>query len=604
MNMENAILERSQRSAQELWAIEDLYASDELWYRDLAAFKAAVEELKGYAGHLGESAATLLAFMEKSEALGVLLDSISNYAHRKHDEDTRISTYQAMTDQLTAAWVEAGAALAFETPELLAIPEEQMEGFYSQECKLEHYRRYITKIRRQKDHILSDKEERLLAAAGEMAGAPDTIYSMLCDADLQFPDAVDGDGKKHPMSQGMYISYMQSEDRVLRKSAFESLYHVFGDHKNTLAATLSAQVKQLQFYASARRYPSALAASLDQNEVPEAVYHSLIDTVHRHLGTMGRYMRLRKKLLGVDELHMYDIYTPLIPGVEVHIPYDEAKDTVATALAPLGEDYLAILREGFQNRWIDVYENPGKRSGAYSAGARVHPYVLLNYTDNTESLFTLAHEMGHAIHSYLSNRTQRPVDADYVIFVAEVASTCNEALLMQHLLSKQQDKKQRAWLINYFLEQFRTTLYRQTMFAEFELLLGSLNASGEALTAQRLGEEYRKLNALYYGDGVVLDEEIDLEWARIPHFYYNYYVYQYATGYAAAIALSRRILKEGEAAVKDYLAFLSSGCSQDPISLLKLAGVDLSTPEPVEQALCLFDELLTELEALCGEEEQ
>ena len=603
MNMEHTILERSQRSEQELWAIEDLYASDDLWYRDLEAFREAVEELKGYAGRLGESAATLLAFMEKSEALGVLLDSISNYAHRRHDEDTRLSTYQAMSDQLTSAWVEAGAALAFETPELLAIPEEKMEEFYAEAKELEHYRRYITKIRRQKEHILSDKEERLLAAAGEMAGAPDTIYSMLCDADLQFPDAVDGEGKCHPMSQGMYISYMQSGDRVLRKSAFESLYHVFGEHKNALAATLSAQVKQLQFYAVARRYPSALAASLDRNEVPEQVYHSLIDTVHRHLGTMSRYMALRKKLLGVDELHMYDIYTPLIPGIEAHIPYEEARDTVEKALAPLGEDYLAILREGFQNRWIDVYENPGKRSGAYSAGARVHPYVLLNYTDNTESVFTLAHEMGHAIHSYLSNRTQRPVDADYVIFVAEVASTCNEALLMQHLLSRQQDKKQRAWLINYFLEQFRTTLYRQTMFAEFELLLGSLNASGEALTARRLSEEYRKLNALYYGDGVVLDEEIDLEWARIPHFYYDYYVYQYATGYAAAIALSRRILKEGEPAVKDYITFLSSGSSQDPISLLKLAGVDLSTPEPVEQALCLFDELLTELEALCGEEE-
>ena len=603
MNVANQPLERSQRPVEDLWAIEDLYASDDLWYADLAVFRDKVEELKGYAGRLGESADTLLAFMEKSEALGVLLDRISNYAHRKSDEDTRVSTYQAMTDQLTAAWVEAGAALAFETPELLAIPEEILEGFYVEVQDLEHYRRYITKVRRQKEHILSEAEERLLAAAGEMAGAPDTIYSMLCNADLRFPDAVDGEGNAHPMSQELYFSYMQSEDRSLRKSAFRSLYHVFGDHKNTLASVLAAQVKQLQFYASARRYPSALAASLDHTEVPESVYHSLIETVHRHLGSMGRYMALRKRLLGVDELHMYDIYTPLVPGVEAHVPYEEAKRTVHQALAPLGEDYLAILEEGFQNRWIDVYENPGKRSGAYSAGAMVHPYVLLNYTGTTESLFTLAHEMGHAIHSYLSNRTQRPIDADYVIFVAEVASTCNESLLMQHLLSGQQDRKQRAWLINYFLEQFRTTLFRQTMFAEFELLLGSLNASGEALTAQRLSEEYRRLNALYYGEDMVLDEEIDLEWSRIPHFYYNYYVYQYATGYAAAIALSHRILQEGEAAVKDYITFLSSGCSRDPISLLKLAGVDLSTPEPVEQALCLFEELLTELETLCGEEE-
>ena len=604
MSMENVPVERAERSKEELWAIEDLYARDELWYQELAVFCEAVEELRGYAGRLGESAETLLAFMEKSEAMGVLLDRLSNYAHRKRDEDTRVSAYQAMTDQLTAAWVESAAALAFETPELLAIPEQTLAEFYVQAHDLEHYRRYITKIRRQKEHILSDREERLLAAAGEMAGAPDTIYSMLCDADLQYPDAVDGEGTAHPMSQAMYFTYMQSEDRVLRKSAFGSLYGTYGDHRNTLASILAAQVKQLQFYAAARRYPSALAASLDQNEVPEQVYHSLIETVHRHLGAMERYMHLRKRLLGVDELHMYDIYTPLVPGVETHIPYAEAQRTVREALRPLGKDYLAILDEGFRNRWIDVYENPGKRSGAYAAGALVHPYVLLNYTGTTESLFTLAHEMGHAIHSYCSNKTQRPVDADYVIFVAEVASTCNEALLMQHLLSGQTDRKQRAYLINYFLDQFRTTLYRQTMFAEFELLLGQLNASGEALTAQRLNEEYRKLNALYYGDGVVLDEEIDLEWARIPHFYYNYYVYQYATGYAAAVSLSRRILNEGAPAVKDYLQFLSSGCSRDPISLLQLAGVDLSTPEPVEQALCLFEELLNEMEALCQEEEE
>ncbi len=597
-------MERNRRPQEDLWAIEDLYAQDELWYADLAIFRERVKELQGYEGRLQESAETLFAFLEKNEALEVLLDRLSNYANRKHDEDTRIGTYQAMTDQLMAAWVEAGAALAFETPELLAMEEEVLAGFYAQTPGLEAYRRYITRARRQKAHTLSGAEERLLAAAGEMAGAPDSIYSMLCDADLQFPAAVDGEGKSHPMSQGMYIAYMQSEDRALRKSAFSSLYSVYGAHQNTLAATLSAQVKQLQFYATARRYPSTLAASLDQNEVPETVYHSLIETVHQHLAPMERYLKLRKRLLGVDELHMYDIYTPLVPGVEKSISYEKAKETLLQALAPLGEDYLRILREGFEHRWIDVYENPGKRSGAYSAGARVHPYVLLNYTGNTESLFTLAHEMGHAIHSYLSNKTQRPIDADYVIFVAEVASTCNEALLMEYLLSQTTQKKERAFLVNYFLEQFRTTLYRQTMFAEFELLLGRLNAAGEALTAQRLNEEYRKLNALYYGAEVVLDEEIDLEWARIPHFYYNYYVYQYATGYAAAIALSRRILREGEPAVKDYLNFLSSGCSQDPIALLRLAGVDLSTPAPVEEALRLFEELIEELEQLCMEETQ
>lgn len=602
--MNDQIMERAQRSEQDLWAISDLYADDSLWYAELAQFREAVGELAGFAGRLGESAGTLLEFLEKSEALGVVLDRLSNYAHRKCDEDTRVAAYQAMNDQLTAAWVEAGAALAFETPELLAISDSALDGFYAEVPELEGFRRYLLEVRRRRAHILSDAEERLLAAAGEMAGAPDNIYSMLCDADLQFPDAVDGEGNAHPLSQGQYISYMESPDRALRRSAFTNLYKVYGEHKNTLAAVLSAQVKQLQFYANARRYPSALAASLDQNQVPESVYHSLIDTVHENLPKLHRYMALRKKLLGVDELHMYDIYTPLVPDAEMHIPFDEAKNTVRAALTPMGKDYLAILDEGFANRWIDVYENPGKRSGAYSAGARVHPFVLLNYTGTLDSQFTLAHEMGHAIHSYLSNKTQRPVDSDYVIFVAEVASTCNEALLMEHLLGQQPERKQRAYLINYFLEQFRTTLYRQTMFAEFELLLGSLNAAGEALTAERLNGEYRKLNRLYYGDDVVLDAEIDLEWARIPHFYYDYYVYQYATGYAAAIALSRRILREGEPAVADYLAFLSAGCSRDPISLLKLAGVDLSTPEPVSQALELFGELLDEMEKLMEEEPQ
>lgn len=599
---ENTPMERKDRNPQELWAIEDLYANDELWFEDLKKFRELAAELADFRGKLGQDAGTLLSFMQKSEALGVLLDSVANYAQRKNDEDTRVAAYQAMCDQLMAAWVEVGASLSFETPELLAIDEETKERFYAEEPELSAYRRHISDIRRKKAHVLSDAEEKLLAAAGEMASAPDTIYSMLCDADLKFPDALDSEGNAHPMSQSLYISYMEKPDRVLRKSAFESLYQVYGNHKNVLAATLSAQVKQLQFYANARRYPSALAASLDDNEVPESVYHSLIETVRAYSPQMQRYMRLRKRLMGLDELHMYDIYTPLVPDAAVHIPFEEAKDTVRKALRPLGEDYLAILDEGFANRWIDIYENAGKRSGAYSAGARVHPLVLLNYTGTLDSQFTLAHEMGHAIHSYLSNKTQRPIDSDYVIFVAEVASTCNEALLMEYLLSGTTDKKQRAYYINYFLEQFRTTLFRQTMFAEFELRIGSLNAAGEALTAERLCEEYRALNAQYYGEDVVLDPEIDLEWSRIPHFYYDYYVYQYATGYAAAIALSRRILREGEAAARDYKAFLSSGCSQDPISLLKMAGVDLSTPQPVADALDLFAGLLDEMEALFGEE--
>ena len=391
---------------------------------------------------------------------------------------------------------------------------------------------------------------------------------------------------------------MESSDRVLRKNAFEGLYHTYGSYKNTIAAVLSAQVKQLQFFAQARKYGSSLEASLDATNVPVPVYENLIEAVHENMDKMYRYVALRKKLLGVDELHMYDLYTPLLTGADKRVTIDEAKKNVYDALAPLGEDYRKVLKEGFDNRWIDVYENVGKRSGAYSAGARVHPFVLLNFTGTLDSQFTLAHEMGHAMHSYLSNKHQKPLDADYVIFVAEVASTCNEALFMEHLLAKTTDRKERAYLINHFLEQFRTTLYRQTMFAEFERNIGRMAQDGTALTPDVLNAEYRRLNRLYFGDGIVLDDEIDMEWMRIPHFYYNYYVFQYATGYAAAIALSRRILREGESAVKDYLGFLSGGCSKSPIDLLRGAGVDMSTTKPVEEALALFGELLDEMEAL------
>ena len=500
-----------------------------------------------------------------------------------------------------SAYVELNAASSFATPEIMAISDETMEQFYADCPALERYRRCLDNIRRRRAHVLSPAEEKLLAAAGEMASAPDNIYGMFNDADVTFPDAVDSEGNRHPLSQGTYISYMESSDRALRKSAFENLYHTYGAYKNTISAVLSAQVKQLQFFAQARKYNSSLEASLDATNVPVAVYTNLIEAVHKNMDKMYRYVDLRKKLLGVDELHMYDLYTPLVEGVAKRASIGEAKQTVYDALAPLGDDYRKILKEGFDNRWIDVYENAGKRSGAYSAGARVHPFVLMNYTGTLDSEFTLAHEMGHALHSYLSNRTQNPLDAEYVIFVAEVASTCNEALLMEYLLGKTTDKKERAYLINHFLEQFRTTLYRQTMFAEFEMNIGKLAQEGTALTPDVLNAEYRRLNRLYFGENIVLDDEIDMEWMRIPHFYYNYYVFQYATGYAAAIALSRRILREGESAVKDYIGFLSGGCSKSPIDLLKGAGVDMSTTKPVEEALALFDELIDEMEELMQE---
>ena len=595
------IPERSKVREEDKWAISDIYATDELWEADLEKAKKLTSEYAAFAGKLGESAEQLLGYMELEEKVAVLADALGNYAMRRSDEDARVSKYQSMVGRVMSAYVELNAASSFATPEIMAISDETMEQFYADCPKLERYRRFLDNIRRRRAHVLSPAEEKLLAAAGEMASAPDNIYGMFNDADVTFPDAVDSEGNRHPLSQGTYISYMESDDRALRKSAFENLYHTYGAYKNTISAVLSAQVKQLQFFAQARKYGSSLEASLDATNVPVAVYTNLIEAVHKNMDKMYRYVGLRKKLLGVDELHMYDLYTPLVEGVAKRASIDEAKQTVYDALAPLGDGYRKILKEGFDSRWIDVYENAGKRSGAYSAGARVHPFVLLNYTGTLDSEFTLAHEMGHALHSYLSNHTQNPLDADYVIFVAEVASTCNEALLMEYLLGKTTDKKERAYLINHFLEQFRTTLYRQTMFAEFEMNIGKMAQEGTSLTPDVLNAEYRRLNRLYFGENIVLDDEIDMEWMRIPHFYYNYYVFQYATGYAAAIALSRRILREGESAVKDYIGFLSGGCSKSPIDLLKGAGVDMSTTKPVEEALALFGELIDEMEALMQE---
>ena len=595
---EERIPKRSEVPVEYTWALEDIYPTDEAWREDLKKMQAMPGRVKAFKGRLGESGEVLLEFLRLGDEISVLADSLGNYAQRRSDEDTANPFYQGMIGQLETAFVELNAAGSFETPEIIAIDEEKLEGFYKAVPELELYRRNLDRVRRKKEHILSDAEERILAMTGELTSAPENIYSMFSDADLRFPDAVDKDGKAHQVTHGSYIPLVQDSDRVLRKSAFESMYSTYGSFRNTCASTLSAQIKSVQFYAKARKYPSSLAAALEANEVPVEVYTNLIEAVHENMNYMYDYVKLRKELMGLDELHFYDLYTPIVSDFDMKISFEEAKETVLKALAPMGEDYLAILREGFDNRWIDVYENEGKTSGAYSAGARVHPYVLLNHKDTLNCMFTIAHEMGHAIHSYLSNKNQPVAYSDYVIFVAEVASTCNEALLMQYLLKNTSDKKEKAYLINYFLEQFRTTLYRQTMFAEFELKINELAAAGEALTAEVMCGIYKELNRLYFGDGIVLDEEISLEWARIPHFYYDYYVYQYATGYSAAIALSQRILTEGEPAVKDYIRFLSGGCSTDPISLLKIAGVDMSTTKPVTDALKLFGELIGQMREL------
>ena len=581
------------------WDLSEIYGSDEKWAEEFAALEAAPAELEKYRGRLGSGAEELLGFLRLDDRLSLRLEKLTGYASCKADQDLANGFYQDMRGKAMRRCVEVSEAEAFARPEIMAIPEETLRGFYASCPELEEYRRSLYRIRRRAEHILSPQEEKLLSAAGEMADSPDNIGGALRNADLRFEDAVDSKGERHPLSSGTLVPLMESSDRKLRKSAFENCFRRYGEFKNTVASILDAQFKQLNFFARSRKYGSTLSAALDATEVPEEVYTNLISAVHDNMEAMYRYVRLRKKALGVDELHMYDVYTPIVSDAAEEISYEQAKETVLSALSVLGEDYVELLKKGFGERWIDVYENRGKRSGAYSSGiSRPHPYVLLNHKDNLESMFTIAHEMGHALHSYYSCKNQPVSTSDYVIFVAEVASTCNEILLMRKLLRETAEPKRRAYLINHFLDQFKGTIYRQTMFAEFELEMGRMSWAGQALTAEELCKKYLELNKLYFGPDMVSDEEISLEWARIPHFFYNYYVFQYATGFAAAAAIARRILTEGEPAVKDYKKFLSSGGSADPISLLKIAGVDMASPAPVNEALRLFNELIGELEEL------
>lgn len=592
------IIKRSEQKKEDTWALEDIFESNEKWFEELKACAALIPNIEAFKGKLSESAEQLYNFMKLSDEVSVRLEALANYAFRRNDEDQANSYYIDMRGKVMTLFTAVSSASAFLSPEIISLDDDLLESFYKELPELELYRRAIDKERRMKEHILSENEEKILAASSQIAESSENINSVFTNADIKFPSVKDSNGKEYVLTQGTYVNILHSHDRELRKNAFEAFYGVFDDFKNTIAATLDGQMKQLKFYSDIRRYPSTIEASLSRTEVPCEVYYNLIDTVHANMDKMYKYINLRKKLMGVDELHMYDIYCPIVSEMNREISFEEAKENVLEALGILGDEYVSMLKEGFNNRWIDVYENEGKRGGAYSAGGRPHPYVLLNHKNNIDSQFTLAHEMGHALHSYFSIKNQPVVYSDYVIFVAEVASTCNEVLLMKHLLNKTTDKKERAYLINYFLEQFRTTLYRQTMFAEFELDMNRMCSNDESLTADALNARYYDLNKLYYGDGIVVDDKIKLEWARIPHFFYNFYVFQYATGFAAAVAIADRITKEGKNAVEDYIRFLSGGNSKDPISLLKIAGVDMASPEPINSALGLFDSLIDEMESL------
>ncbi|MGI6669831.1 MAG: oligoendopeptidase F [Acetivibrionales bacterium] len=595
----SALPKREEIDEKYKWKLEHIYGSDDKWEEDFSRVKLLVKEFAAYKGTLGKSDIHLLNCLKAHDELLMLYDKVFVYARMRRDEDNANPVYQAYTDRAMALGTEVYAAVSFVVPEIISIPEDKLSEFMNKNSGFDIYRQYIREILRQKEHVLSEREEEILALSAEVGNVPSDVFSMLNNADIKFPFIKDEEGNLVELTKGRYIKFLESKDRGVRKEAFHALYNTYGRQKNTLAATLTGSIRKDKFYATVRKYSSRLEAALDADNISTDVYDSLIGTVNKNLHLLRRYLKLRKKALKLDELHMYDIYVPIVDEPEKEIPYEEALEIVEKSLYPMGEEYLGHLRNAFKSGWIDVYENQGKTSGAYSWGCYLtHPYVLLNYQGTINDVFTIAHEMGHAMHSFYTNKTQPYINTEYKIFVAEVASTVNESLLMDYLLSNTKDKKEEAYLLNHYLEGFRGTLFRQVMFAEFEKITHEKIGKGEALTAETLCGIYGDLNRKYFGSEVVIDKDIEMEWARIPHFYSSFYVYKYATGYSAAISLSRQILNEGRPAVDRYIGFLSSGCSDYPLELLKKAGVDLSTPRPVEDAMTVFEEALDQLEKL------
>lgn len=581
------------------WRLEDIFATDEQWEQEFQQIQALLPKFSEYKGRLGESAQMLYEALQYRDHVFMRLGKLYAYAHMRHDEDTANSLYQGLETRAEGLYAEAGQATAFIVPEILAMDEDVLRTFLQQYEPLRLYAHELDEMNRQRPHVLSEKEEALLAQAAEVMNASSNTFGALNNADLRFPTITDENGEEVEVTHGRYIRFLESEDRRVRRDAFKAVYDTYRKYENTFASTLSGAVKRNNFFARVRNYRSAREAALSKNQIPETVYDNLIETIHRYLPLLHRYVQLRKRVLGLDELHMYDLYTPLVKQVDMKVTYEEAKDILLKGLTPLGDEYISIVKEGFDNRWVDVQETRGKRSGAYSSGSYgTNPYILMNWQDNVNNLFTLAHEFGHSVHSYYTRKYQPYPYGNYSIFVAEVASTCNEALLNDYLLKTIDDEKKKLYLLNHYLETFRGTVFRQTMFAEFEHMIHQMTQNGEALTAKVLTEKYYELNKTYFGDGVVIDEEIGLEWARIPHFYYNYYVYQYATGFSAATALSKQILEEGAPAVERYIEFLKAGSSDYPIEVLKKAGVDMTSPEPIEQACQVFEQKLQELEQL------
>ena len=589
------IKKRNELDPAYCWDLEAMYADDELWEKDFSEAARAAEDFRSFCGKMQEGPESLLEILKSRENMERKAEHLYVYANMRWHQDTANGKYQAMAGKSAQLLTQVNDAQAFVEPEILALSEQKVQKYMDNCPGLELYKRFFSEIFRGKEHVLTPDMEALLARAQDMANAPQQIFMNFNNADLTFGEIKDADGTAVTVTNGNYTVLLKNRDRRVRKDAFHAMYGAYEAHKNTLAATMDANTTAQRFFASARKYTSSRAMALDGAHIPEQVYDELIEAVHEGLPLMYRYMQIRKQVMAVDELHMYDVYVPLTKSFEKKYTFEEAKALVKDALSVMGEEYVSLLQEGFDNGWIDVCENEGKRSGAYSWGSYdSHPYVLLNYHGSLSDVFTLAHEMGHAIHSYYSYKNQPYVYAGYHIFVAEVASICNEMLLVQYLIGKAKDAEEKKYLINYLLEQFRTTLYRQTMFAEFEVKAHGLKAEGQTLTAQQLCEIYYELNRQYFGPNVVIDKEIAMEWSRIPHFYTPFYVYQYATGFAAALAISGKILRGEENILAQYKTFLSGGCSMDCIDLLKLCGVDMTRPEPVREALSIFDKYLEE----------
>lgn len=594
-----ALKSRDEISEEMTWRLEDIFETDDVWEEEFKVLQEDIPKIKNYQGKLSESAQTLYDVFALQDELSGRLGKLYTYAHMRYDQDTTNSFYQAMNARAENILTLASSSMSFIVPEIIKIDEKKLETFLEEKEELKLYKKTLSEINRQRPHILNEREEALLAEVSDPLQTASQTFGMLNNADLVFPSIKNEDGEEVDLTHGRYVSFLESKDRRVREDAFKAMYKTYGKFINTFASTLSGNVKKDNFYAKVRNYDSARQAALDNNNIPEQVYDNLIEAVHEKLPLLHRYVALRKKVLNLDELHMYDLYTPLVKDVEMKISYKNAQDYVLKSLAPLGQDYVSIVKEGYDNRWIDVEENKGKRSGAYSSGTyETNPYILLNWQDNVNDMFTLTHELGHSLHSYYTRKAQPYRYGNYSIFVAEVASTCNEALLNDYMLKHLEDEKEKLYILNHFLEGFRGTVFRQTMFAEFEHDIHVQAQNGEALTADKLTEMYYDLNKRYFGEGVVSDEEIGLEWARIPHFYYNYYVYQYATGYSAATTLAKQILDGENGAVERYLSFLKAGSSDDPIEVLKKAGVDMASKSPIVSALDVFEEKLIEMEKL------